>query len=264
MYVLGYSLDNWSLMALTLAVGFVVDDAIVMLETIVRHMEMGKPPLKAAFGGPAEVGFTILSMTISLVAVFIPILFLGGIIGRLFHEFAVVIAVAILMSGVVSLTLTPMLSSRVLRAHGHQEHGKFYNATERGWEAMLGFYARTLHWVMGHRRAMLAFSALILVGTGILFVLVPKGFIPSQDNGNLFITTEAAQGTSFQDMIAHQREVASIVQQDPHIQGFMSAVGGGGGAHPSLNQGRLFIGLKPRDQRKSVDEIIAELRPKLS
>ncbi|HKN67057.1 MAG TPA: efflux RND transporter permease subunit [Gemmatimonadaceae bacterium] len=264
MYLLGYSLDNLSLMALTLAVGFVVDDAIVMLENIVRHMEMGKPPLKAAFDGSAEVGFTILSMTISLVAVFIPILFLGGIIGRLFHEFAVVIAVAILMSGVVSLTLTPMLSSRILRAHGHEEHGRFYNATERGWEAMLGFYARTLHWVMGHRRVMLAFSALILVGTGILFVLVPKGFIPSQDNGNLSITTEAAQGTSLLDMIAHQREVASIVQQDPNIQGFMSAVGGGGGANQSLNQGRLFIGLKPRDQRKSVDEIIAELRPKLS
>ena len=264
MYLLDYSLDNLSLMALTLAVGFVVDDAIVMLENIVRHMEMGKPPLKAAFDGSAEVGFTILSMTISLVAVFIPILFLGGIIGRLFHEFAVVIAVAILVSGVVSLTLTPMLASRILRAHGHEEHGRMYNVTERAWEAMIGFYSRTLHWLMGHRRAMLVFSGGILVGTAILFVLVPKGFIPSQDNGNLFITTEAAQGTSFQDMIAHQREVSSIVQQDPNIEGFMSAVGGGGGANQSLNQGRLLIGLKPRNQRKSVDDIIAELRPKLA
>src|SRR5438045_139631 len=155
MYLLGYSLDNLSLMALTLAVGFVVDDAIVMLENIVRHMEMGKPPLRAAFDGSAEVGFTILSMTISLVAVFIPILFLGGIIGRLFHEFAVVIAVAILMSGVVSLTLTPMLSSRVLRAHGHEEHGRLYNMTERGWEEMLAWYSKTLHAAMEHRRVMM-------------------------------------------------------------------------------------------------------------
>ena len=264
MNLLGYSLDNLSLMALTLAVGFVVDDAIVMLENIVRHMEMGKPPLRAAFDGSREVGFTILSMTISLVAVFIPILFLGGIIGRLFHEFAVVIAVAILMSGVVSLTLTPMLSSRILRAHAHESHGRMYNATERAWDSVIGFYDRTLHWVMAHRGATMIFSLGVLLGTGVLFVLVPKGFIPSQDNGSLSITTEAAQGTSFQDMIAHQREVASIVQQDPNIAGFMSAVGGGGGANQSLNQGRLFIGLKPRGERKGVDDIIADLRPKLS
>ena len=264
MYLLDYSLDNLSLMALTLAVGFVVDDAIVMLENIVRHMEMGKPPIKAAFDGSAEVGFTILSMTISLVAVFIPILFLGGIIGRLFHEFAVVIAVAILMSGVVSLTLTPMLSSRMLKAHGHEEHGRLYNMTERGWEALLDWYGRSLHWVMNHRRVMLVFSAGILVGTAVLFAMVPKGFIPSQDNGNLFVTTEAAMGTSFLDMIAHQREVASIIQQDTNIAGFMSSVGGGGGANQSLNQGRLLIGLKPRGNRLNADQIIAELRPKLS
>ena len=264
MYILDYSLDNLSLMAMTLAVGFVVDDAIVMLENIVRHMEMGKPPLRAAFDGSREVGFTILSMTVSLVAVFIPILFLGGIIGRLFHEFAVVIAVAILMSGVVSLTLTPMLASRVLRAHGEERHGRVYMAIERAWDSVLGRYGRTLHWVMDHRRLTMIFSAAILVGTGILFALVPKGFIPSQDNGSLFVTTEAAQGTSFQDMVAHQREIAAIVQRDPNIQGFMSAVGGGGGANQSNNQGRLFIGLKPRDERKDVDEIIAELRPKLS
>ena len=264
MYVFGYSLDNLSLMALTLAVGFVVDDAIVMLENIVRHMEMGKPPLRAAFDGSREVGFTILSMTISLVAVFIPILFLGGIIGRLFHEFAVVIAVAILMSGVVSLTLTPMLASRVLRPHATEQHGRVYMATERAWESVLGLYARVLYWVMAHRPLTMAFSLAILLGTGLLFVMVPKGFIPSQDNGSLFVTTEAAQGTSFQDMIAHQREIAAIVQQDPNIQGFMSAVGGGGSAAQSGNQGRLMIGLKPRDERKSVDDIIAELRPRLS
>ena len=264
MYLLGFSLDNLSLMALTLAVGFVVDDAIVMLENIVRHMEMGKAPLRAAFDGSREVGFTILSMTVSLVAVFIPILFLGGIIGRLFHEFAVVIAVAILMSGVVSLTLTPMLSSRVLRPHGEERHGRVYMSIERVWDRVLGLYARTLEWVMDHRRLTMAFSLGILVGTVVLFKLVPKGFIPSQDNGNLYITTEAAQGTSFQDMVAHQREIAAIVQQNPNVQGFMSAVGGGGGANQSNNQGRLMLGLKPRDERKSVDEIIAELRPKLA
>ena len=264
MYLLDYSLDNLSLMALTLAVGFVVDDAIVMLENIVRHMEMGKAPLKAAYDGSTEVGFTILSMTISLVAVFIPILFLGGIIGRLFHEFAVVIAVAILMSGVVSLTLTPMLSSRMLRAHGHEAHGRLYNFTERGWEILLDRYARSLDWVMHHRRTMLVFSAGILLGTVVLFGLVPKGFIPSQDNGNLSVTTEAAMGTSFLDMIAHQREVASIIQQDTNIAGFMSSVGGGGGANQSLNQGRFLIGLKPRGDRLNADQIIAELRPKLS
>jgi HAE1 family hydrophobic/amphiphilic exporter-1 len=264
MYLLGYSLDNLSLMALTLAVGFVVDDAIVMLENVVRHVEMGKSPLRAAFDGSREVGFTILSMTISLVAVFIPILFLGGIIGRLFHEFAVVIAVAILMSGVVSLTLTPMLASRVLKPHGEERHGRLYQATERGWAAVLGVYARSLTWVMGHRRLTMAFSLGILVGTGVLFIFVPKGFIPSQDNGSLFVTTEAAQGTSFDDMVAHQREVAAIVQQSPDIGGFMSAVGGGGSAAQSGNQGRLMIGLKPRDERKGVDDIIAELRPKLA
>jgi HAE1 family hydrophobic/amphiphilic exporter-1 len=264
MYLLGYSLDNLSLMALTLAVGFVVDDAIVMLENIVRHMEMGKAPLRAAFDGSREVGFTILSMTLSLVAVFIPILFLGGIIGRLFHEFAVVIAVAILMSGVVSLTLTPMLSSRILRAHGSERHGRVYNTIEGAWERVIGFYRRSLLWVMAHRGVTMLFSLGILAGTVVLFMLVPKGFIPSQDNGSLFVTTEAAQGTSFQDMVAHQREVAAIIQQDANIQGFMSAVGGGGGAAQSNNQGRLMIGLKPRGQRKDVDAIIAELRPKLS
>src|SRR5947207_1407299 len=177
MNLLGYSLDNLSLMALTLAVGFVVDDAIVMLENIVRHMEMGKPRMEAALEGAREIGFTVLSMTLSLCAVFIPVLFISAIMGGLFHEFAVVIAVAILMSGVVSLTLTPMLSSRILRAHAHESHGRMYNTTERAWESVIGFYRRTLHWVMGHRGATMIFSLGVLVGTGVLFVLVPKGFI---------------------------------------------------------------------------------------
>ena len=264
MYMLDYSVDNLSLMALTLAVGFVVDDAIVMLENIVRHMEMGKPPMKAAIDGAAEVGFTILSMTISLTAVFIPILFLGGIIGRLFHEFAVTIAVSILVSGFVSLTLTPMLSSRFLRPHEHGEtHGRAYRITEAGYQWLVGRYERSLVWVMQHRGLTMLFSAGILAGTIVLFVLVPKGFLPSEDIGNLFVTTETAQGTSFDDMVYHQRQVAAIIQADSNVAGFMSAVGGGG-PNAAANTGRVFIGLKPRDQRAGVDEIISELRPKLA
>jgi HAE1 family hydrophobic/amphiphilic exporter-1 len=264
MDLLGYSLDNLSLMALTLAVGFVVDDAIVMLENIVRHMEMGKPPMRAAMDGAAEVGFTILSMTISLTAVFIPILFLGGIVGRLFHEFAVVIAVSILVSGFVSLTLTPMLSSRFLRPHAHDEkHGRLYNITEAGYDWLLKVYERSLLWVMDHKRTTLAFSFAVLAGTVGLFVIIPKGFIPSQDSGSTFATTETAQGTSFDDMVMHQKQVADIVLADTNVQGFMSATGGGNNASGS-NQGRLFIGLKPREHRLGVDEIIKELRAKFA
>jgi HAE1 family hydrophobic/amphiphilic exporter-1 len=264
MYLLDYSLDNLSLMALTLAVGFVVDDAIVMLENIVRHMEMGKPPMRAAMDGAAEVGFTILSMTISLTAVFIPILFLGGIVGRLFHEFAVVIAVSILVSGFVSLTLTPMLSSRFLRPHEHDEkHGRAYQITEAGYDWLLAKYKGSLEWVMIHRPLAMAFSFAILVGTVVLFILVPKGFIPSQDNGQLFVTTETAQGTSFDDMAAHQMQVNEILRADTNIAGFYSAIGGSSTVS-GTNQGRLLIGLKPRAERVNVDEMIKELRPKLA
>ena len=264
MYALGYSLDNLSLMALTLAVGFVVDDAIVMLENIVRHMEMGKPPMEAAFVGAREVGFTIFSMTLSLTAVFIPILFLGGIVGRLFHEFAVVIAVSILVSGFVSLTLTPMLSSRFLRPHAGEQHGRVYMAIEHFWERVLALYDRTLRWVMQHQRVAMAFSLAILVGTVALYKVVPKGFLPSEDTGRVNGTTEAAQGTSYDEMVRRQQEVAAIVAQDTNVSGFMSSVGGGGGANTSLNQGRFFIGLKPRDSRVSADEFIQGLRAKVS
>ncbi|MDE3151678.1 MAG: efflux RND transporter permease subunit, partial [Gemmatimonadota bacterium] len=263
MYLLGYSLDNLSLMALTLAVGFVVDDAIVMLENIVRHMEMGKAPMTAAFDGAREVGFTILSMTLSLTAVFIPILFLGGIVGRLFHEFAVTIAVAILVSGFVSLTLTPMLSSRFLRPHGEERHGRLFNATERGWLWVLGKYESSLHRVMHHRRAMLGFAALVLAGTAVLFVVVPKGFIPDEDTGQVRVTTEAAQGVSFEDMVRHQQQLAAIVQADTNVDGFMSAIGGGGPASSS-NQGRMFISLKPLGHRLDANDFIQEMRVKLS
>jgi hydrophobic/amphiphilic exporter-1 (mainly G- bacteria), HAE1 family len=261
MYAFGYSLDNLSLMALTLAVGFVVDDAIVMLENIVRHMEMGKNPLQAAYDGSAEVAFTILAMTVSLTAVFIPLLFMGGILGRLFHEFAVTIGTAILVSGVVSLTLTPMLSSRFLRPPSHQ-HGKLFNASERVYERILGRYESSLEWVMVHRFGALMFSIVVLIGTGILYKLVPTGFIPTQDTGQIVATTEAAQGTSFADMVKHQQQVAAIVARDTNIAGFMSSVGGGGGG--SGNQGRIFLGLKPHGQRLSADEIVNELRPKMS
>jgi HAE1 family hydrophobic/amphiphilic exporter-1 len=260
MYLFGYSLDNLSLMALTLAVGFVVDDAIVMLENIVRHMEMGKDPLKASFEGSAEVAFTILAMTMSLTAVFIPLLFMGGILGRLFHEFAVTIGTAILVSGFVSLTLTPMLASRFLKPRSHQ-HGRLFNASERVYERILGRYESSLNWVMDHRFAALMFSVVILVGTVVLFKVVPTGFIPTQDTGQIVATTEAAQGTSFPDMVRHQQQVAAIIAQDPNITGFMSSVGSGGG---SGNQGRIIMALKPRKQRQTADEIVNELRPKVS
>ena len=259
MALLGYSLDNLSMMALTLSVGFVVDDAIVMLENVVRHMEMGEGPLAAAYAGSREIGFTILSMTLSLAAVFIPVLFMGGIIGRLFHEFAVTIGVAILVSGFVSLTLTPMLCGRFLRASHGAAHGRLYQASERVYARILGSYERTLEWVMRHRGPALVFSAAILVGTLILFVIVPKGFLPSEDNSQVFGITETIQGTSFQSMMDHQLQIMGIVAQDPNVEDFMSFIGGG-----AMNQGRVFMHLKPRRARRlTADQIIQELNPKL-
>ncbi|PYO98009.1 MAG: acriflavine resistance protein B [Gemmatimonadetes bacterium] len=260
MYALDYSLDNLSMMALTLCVGFVVDDAIVMLENIVRHMEKGTPPLQAAFDGSREVGFTILSMTLSLAAVFIPVLFMGGIVGRLFHEFAVTIGAAILVSGVVSLTLTPMLCSRFLKASHEAQHGRFYQASERVYERVLHAYEDSLGWVMERRPAALVLSAAILLGTVVLFVVVPKGFLPSEDSSQIFGTTETVQGTSFDDLVQHQQQVMAILQQDPSVDGAMSFLGGG-----QINQGRLFLQLKPRSQRsKSVDELIRYYNPRLA
>jgi hydrophobic/amphiphilic exporter-1 (mainly G- bacteria), HAE1 family len=261
MFVLGYGLDTLSLMALTLAVGFVVDDAIVMLENIVRHLEMGKPPLEAAIEGAAEVGFTIISMTISLTAVFIPLLFLGGIIGRLFREFAVVIATSILVSGVVSLTFTPMLASRFLRPEHDREHGTWYNRTERAYDWMLGHYQRSLAWTMRHRGASMTFSLLVLVLTVVPFKIVPTGFIPNQDTGQINVTTEAAQGTSYDNMLQRQQQVAAIVQKDTNVAAMMSSVGGGGTS--SSNTGRLQLTLKPRGDRLPADAIVNELRGKL-
>jgi HAE1 family hydrophobic/amphiphilic exporter-1 len=265
MYLLGYSLDNLSLMALTLAVGFVVDDAIVVLENIVRHIEKGEPVLEAAIKGSREISFTVISMTLSLVAVFIPVLFLGGLIGRLFQAFAVTIGVAILVSGFVSLTLTPMLCSRWLKPHQlNEQHGKFYNAIERTWEKSLSWYQRSLYWVMDRRGLAMAFSAVILAGTILLARAIPKGFIPSEDQSRLWATTEAAEGSSYDAMVKHQQAAAAIVQEDPNIDGFMSAVGAGGRVS-TVNQGRLIMNLKPPDQRElTADQVAQSLNRKLA
>ncbi|MDO9082847.1 MAG: efflux RND transporter permease subunit, partial [Humidesulfovibrio sp.] len=259
-----FNLDNISLMALTLAVGFVVDDAIVVLENIVRHVEAGMLPREAALKGSEEIGFTIVSMTISLAAVFLPVLFMGGVVGRLFNEFAVTIMAAILISGFVSLSLTPMLASLMLKPGGHTAHGRFYVVTERGFQAMLKLYDTTLKWTMRHRRLTLGFSLALLVVTGGLFVIIPKGFIPSEDIGQLVGVTEAEQGISIEYMLEHQNRVADIIAADPNVEGFMSLVGAGG-PNPAGNSGRLLIRLKPRHKRSmSADEVLQSLRGKLA
>jgi len=264
MHAMGYSLDNLSLMALTLSVGFVVDDAIVMLENIVRHLEMGKDRMRAALDGAREIGFTILSMTLSLVAVFIPLLFMGGIIGRLLHEFAVTISAAILVSGVVSLSLSPMLGSRLLRSHAAQRHGRLFQATERGYEMMLGGYETSLKLVLRHRGATLLLAVALVPLTLYLYRIVPKDFIPSQDIDQLSGATEAAEGTAFEAMAGLQRQVAAIIGQDPAVEHVMSVIGASG-SRVSGNNGSLLIKLKPKDQRTAgAAEIVQRLRPKVA
>jgi HAE1 family hydrophobic/amphiphilic exporter-1 len=262
MYVLGLNIDIISLMALTLCVGFVVDDAVVMLENIVRHMEAGESRMEAALKGAREIGFTILSMTVSLAAVFIPVLFMGGVVGRLLHEFAIVIGAAVLVSGLVSLTLTPMLCSRFLRPP-HGGGSRLYRASERFFDEMLRVYDVTLQWTLRHRRFTMAVLLLTFVATAYLFAVIPKGFIPTEDNGTIFAFTEAAQDVSFEEMMARQREVAEVVGRNPHVAQFMSFIGASGSS-TVLNNGRIFARLKPRDQRPHVDKIIAELRPQLA
>jgi HAE1 family hydrophobic/amphiphilic exporter-1 len=264
MYLLDYSLDNLSLMALTLSVGFVVDDAIVMLENIVRHMEMGKTAFQAALDGAREIGFTIVSMTLSLAAVFIPILFMGGIIGRLFREFAVTIGAAVLISGFIALSLTPMLSSRFIRPPKDVAHHALYNFFERFFARMLAIYEVGLKWSLGHRRTMVAITAAITLLTGVLFVIVPKGFIPSPDIGQIFGQVEAIEGISYEAMVEHQRAVAAVLESDPNVQAFMSSAGGRGGFGAS-NTGFFFARLVPRSERKlTSDQVVEELRPKLA
>lgn len=255
-------MDNLSLMALILSVGFVVDDAIVMLENIIRHIERGEGGLAAALNGSREIGFTVVSMTLSLATVFIPMLFMGGIVGRLFREFAVTIGVAVLVSGIVSLTLTPMLCSRLLRPPG--KHGRLYLLPERIYDKVLMVYSGGLKWFLQHRPVPMAFMLLILGATIVLFRMVPKGFIPTEDRGQIFAMTEAAEGISWNAMRQHQQALAAIVQQDPNVRAFMSSAGGRTGSITGTNTGVLFMRLKPRRERKlSVDELIQEFRRKL-
>jgi len=261
MWVFGYTLDNLSLMALTIAVGFVVDDAIVMLENITRYIEEGEKPLAAAFKGAGEIGFTIVSISISLVAVLIPLLLMGGIIGRLFREFAVTLAMTILVSMVVSLTLTPMMASRFLRSHKEARHGSFYMWSERAFDRLLAGYERGLDLALSWRRTMLVIFFATLALSIYLFMIIPKGFFPQQDVGLISATSEAAQDISFADMTRHQEELGKIVLADPDVASMAMNVGGSGRAG---NNGNMFISLKPRDERHATaQEIIARLRPKL-
>jgi len=266
MYLLDFSLDNLSMMALILSIGFVVDDAIVMLENIVRHIEMGEKPLLASLKGSAEIGFTIVSMTLSLAAVFIPVLFMGGVLGRLFKEFAVTITVAILISGVVSVTLTPMLCSRFLRAAHEEKRGWFYNSTEKFFQGMLRVYDVTLKGALHFRALTMLISGLVLAATMWMFVGIPKGFIPDQDTDQMQVYTEAAQGTSVYQLMDYQKQIAHDVSQNPNVLSLMASVGGTTAQNlGGPNYGEMVVHLKPRNQReKSVDEVMAELRPKLS
>jgi HAE1 family hydrophobic/amphiphilic exporter-1 len=266
MYLLHYSLDNLSMMALILSIGFVVDDAIVMLENIVRHIELGEKPLAASLRGSAEIGFTIVSMTLSLAAVFIPVLFMGGILGRLFKEFSVTICVAILISGVVSVTLTPMLCSRFLRSVEHGRRGAFYRMTEKFFEGLLWLYDRSLQWALRFRPVTMAIFVVVLAATGYMFVQIPKGFIPDQDTDQLQIYTEAAQGTSYYQMVDYQQKIADIVAADPNVEALSASVGGTTATNlGGPNYGQLVVHLKPRNQRKlNVAQIIDKLRPELA
>ncbi len=291
MYMLGYSLDNLSMMALILSVGFVVDDAIVMLENVYRHVEMGEDPLTASLVGSREIGFTIVSMTLSLAAVFIPVLFMGGVLGRLFREFSVTICVAILISGVVSVTLTPMLCSRFLKkpAHPHGEEpgtatpgtataaahtapvagagwaSRLAAKSEHAFQAMLGGYDRTLRLAMRYRGLTMVAAAVVLVLTGVLFVAIPKGFIPDQDTDQIAITTEAAQGTSYDKLVEYQRQVSEIIRQDPDVLRLVSTIGGSAASTlGGPNLGQIVVTLAPRHDRTAlVNDIIERLRPKL-
>ena len=261
MWVFGYTLDNLSLMALTIAVGFVVDDAIVMLENITRYIEEGEKPLAAAFKGAREIGFTIVSISISLIAVLIPLLLMGGIIGRLFREFAVTLGMTIFVSMLVSLTLTPMMASRFLRAHSETRHGRVYQWSERAFAAMLRAYERGLDRALRWSKTTLLIFFATLALSVYLFVIIPKGFFPQQDNGLITATSEAAQDISFSDMKRHQEELGQIVQADPAVATIAMFIGGGGSA---LNTGRMYVTLKPRNERDvTAQQVIARLRPKL-
>ncbi len=261
MSLLGYSLNNLSLMAITLAVGFVVDDAIVVLENITRHMEMGKDRMTAALDGAKEIGFTVVTMTVSLSAVFLPILFMEGMVGRLFQEFAVTVGIAVLISGVVSLTITPMLCSLLLRPEHGRAHGRLFDWSERVFDAARNGYVKSLRWVLHYPGSVLLGSLVVLVAIGWLYSAVSKGFIPRQDTGVINGNTRAREGINFNDMIRHQQAVAAIVQKNPNVEAVMSTAGQGTGGVVGDNVGRLIIRLKPRGERNATaDEVIQQIR----
>ena len=262
MYLAGYSLDNLSLMALTIATGFVVDDAIVVIENITRHLEQGMTPLDAALRGAKEIGFTVMSISVSLIAVFIPILMMGGIVGRLFREFAVTLSLAIAVSMLISLTLTPMMCATLLVARDRQRHGKFYQGGERVFQWLLAKYQSSLTWVLRHQPLTLAVTLLTMAATSALYVIVPKGFFPQQDTGRISGSIVADQATSFQSMRQRMTQLASTVKNDAAVDAVMAFNGGGFGR--PLNTGNMFITLKPLNERHiSADQIIGQLRGQL-
>jgi multidrug efflux pump len=260
MYLLGYSIDNLSLMALTVATGFVVDDAIVVIENITRHLEEGAAPMQAALLGAKEIGFTVVSISVSLVAVFIPILLMGGIVGRLFREFAVTLSIAIAVSMVISLTATPMMCAKLLRPLHKTSHGRFYAASERAFDWIIGVYERSLGWVLRHQPLTLLVTLTTMAATIFLYAKVPKGFFPQQDSGRLNGTIQADQDTSFQAMQAKLAQFVDTVMRDPDVESANGFIGGG-----TVNAGRMFVSLKPREKRKlTADQVIARLRGKLA
>ncbi len=263
MYILGYTLDNLSLMALTLAVGLVVDDAIVMVENVYRYLEAGETRLDAALKGAQEMGFTIVSITVSLVAVFIPILFMTGIVGRLFREFGIVVSVAVILSAFIALTLSPMMASLILSNPKSTQHGRIYRLSERGFNYLASGYRRGLHFSLRHQRPVFALNLALIALSGWMFYAMPKGFFPQEDTGLLFGFTKADQDVSFKGMTERQSAVGEIVAKDPDVEAFGSFIGGSGGA--GFNTGRFFIQLKPLSARSArADEIIRRLRPKVN
>ena len=263
MYVLGYSLDNLSLMALTLAVGLVVDDAIVVLENIFRHLEQGRDRVTAALLGAQEIGFTIVSITVSLIAVFIPLLFMSGIVGRLFREFGVVVTVAVALSALIALTLSPMMASLVLQDPKTARHGPLYRWSESAFERLIHGYERGLEFTLRHQRPTMVLNLLLIVLSGWMFYAMPKGFFPQEDTGLLFGFSQADPDISFPGMSDRQEAVAKVIATDPDVAAFGSSIGGTGGS--GMNTGRIFIQLKPLSQRSArADQIIQRLRPKLA
>src|SRR5207302_1718348 len=262
LYELGYSLDNLSLMALSIAVGFVVDDAVVVIENIVRHMEGGATPYEAALKGAGEIGFTIMSITLSLIAVFIPLFLMGGYVGLLFREFAVTVSVALLLSLLISLTLTPMMCARLLKPES-RTHGRLFRLSEGGFNALLGAYEAGLRIVLRHRFITLLTMFATIALTGYLYVVIPKGFFPQQDTGLIIGLSEAAQDISFAAMLERQQALQDAIMRDPAVDTVGAAVGAGGGVY-TLNDGRAYIQLKPANRRDPIDKVIARLRTNLA